>query len=125
MNRPRLLPILNIENCDPDDPRYEPYGIFVSKKLAYRKGCIPVLYLSDKEMKTLGIPEEEKWRVVRFEVSSKGWISWIHEREWRCKGNFILPPKVNVLVRSIRDFRKLQDLVLEKPKKFKTKPNVI
>ncbi|MCM1566074.1 MAG: hypothetical protein NC238_09045 [Dehalobacter sp.] len=117
--------ILNEDNCDPNDPRYEPYGIFVSKKLAYKKNCRPVLYLSDDEMKTLGIPEEEKWRVVKFEVSKKGWISWIHEREWRCKGSFELPEEVNVLVKSIKDCRKLQRRVLKNPDSFKTKPKII
>jgi hypothetical protein len=33
--------ILNEENTDSSDPRYEPFGIFVSKKYAYNKTAIP------------------------------------------------------------------------------------
>ena len=55
----------------------------ITKKLAYRKGCRPVLYLSNNEIKTLKIPEDELWRVVRLEVTGDKWISWMHEREFR------------------------------------------
>jgi hypothetical protein len=48
------------------------------------------LYLSDEEMGQLKIPSKELWRVVRFEVREAGWISWLHEREWRGRGNFAL-----------------------------------
>ena len=37
------------------------------------------------------IPSDDLWRVVRFEVTDEGWISWLHEREWRCLGSFMLP----------------------------------
>jgi hypothetical protein len=53
-----------------------------------------VLYLSDEETETLNIPYSELWRVVRFEVTKDNWISWIHEREWRSKGNFKLPRRI-------------------------------
>ncbi len=92
--------ILNKKNAAPDNPRYEPFSVFVTKKYAYDKGCRPVLYLSNKEVKALGIPDDELWRVVRFEVTDRGWISWLQEREWRCKGDFILPKNPSgVLVR--------------------------
>src|SRR5437773_8569908 len=57
--------VLNPRDSNPENPRYEPYGIVVTKKYAYRHGCRPVLYLSDKETKDLGIPRDELWRVVR------------------------------------------------------------
>jgi len=118
--------ILNSENSDPSDPRYEPFGVLVTKKLAYRKGCRPVLYLSNNEVKTLKIPRGEQWRVVRLEVRGDKWISWMHEREWRCKGNFKLPKKMlTVFVKNPTNAEKLQKMINDKPSKFKIRPKSI
>jgi hypothetical protein len=68
--------VLTPENSDPQKPRYEPYGLVLLKTSAYKRGCRPVLYLSSEESKNLGVPLDELWRVVRFEVTEKGWISW-------------------------------------------------
>jgi len=38
-------------------------------------------------MKGEWIPEEQKWRHVRFEL---GKIDWTHEREWRVPGDLDL-----------------------------------
>ncbi|HLY59992.1 MAG TPA: hypothetical protein VKV95_04430 [Terriglobia bacterium] len=115
--------VLNKDNTDPENPRYEPYGVFVTKKYAYKMGCRPVLYLSNSETTNLGIPTGELWRVVRFEVTDAGWISWLHEREWRCKGDFPLPQTpYGVLVRNAVEARKLQTRIAENPKDFKAKP---
>ena len=114
--------ILNIQNSDPENPRYEPFGVLVTKTLAYEKGCRPVLYLSNNEVKTLRIPRSEQWRVVRLEVSGDKWISWMHEREWRCKRQFKLPNKVgSVFVRNTKYAEKLQKLISENPKQFQNK----
>jgi hypothetical protein len=80
--------ILTPENRDPQKPRYEPYGLLLGKTSAYKRGCRPVLYLSGEEAQVLRIPLNELWRVVRLEVSAKGWLCWLHEREWRCRGDF-------------------------------------
>jgi hypothetical protein len=117
--------ILNQENCNIDDPRYEPYGIFFTKKSAYKKECRPVLYLSNQELIDLNIPKEEYWRVVRFEASENGWISWLHEREWRCKGNFKIPTNAGVLVRNSSEALKLQKMINDAPKDFVIKPRAI
>jgi hypothetical protein len=110
-----------------DRGRYEPFGVFVTKKFAYKKGCRPVLYLSDLEMeKKLKIPENERWRVVRFEVKEEGWLSWLHEREWRCKGNLALPSNpYGVLVRNANDAARLQKMIQKTPGDFKVKPRSI
>ena len=90
--------------------RYEPYGIVVRKREAYAAGARPVLYLSNKELGDLKISDREKWRIVRFEVTEAGWISWLHEREWRCLEKFILPESVPaVLVRKTADAMELHD----------------
>lgn len=118
--------ILNDENSNPNNPRYEPFGILITKKLGYHKGCRPVLYLSDNEANSLKIPKGELWRVVKLEVSGDKWTSWMHEREWRCKGNFKLPQNtLSVLVKNSNFAEKLRDKILSNPKKFKVKPRSI
>ena len=117
--------MLNDDNSNPDDPRYEPYGIFISKKIAYESGARPVLYLSNDELRNLRIPSNELWRVVRFEVTGKKWISWIHEREWRAKGDFILPQNkpprikdagIGILVKSYVEVKKLMQQIETDPR---------
>jgi hypothetical protein len=107
--------------------RYEPFGIFVSKKYAYEKGCRPVLYLSKDETKNkLRISNDELWRVVKFEVNKDGWISWLHEREWRCKGDLSLPTNpYGILVRHSNDAERLEKMIRKSPDKFKIKPRSI
>jgi hypothetical protein len=118
--------VLTPENSDPQRPRYEPYGIVITKRYAYGKGSRPVLYLSNAEIATLGIPKSELWRVVRFEASKKGWISWLHEREWRCPDKFELPKKIQaVLVRSTDQARRLTEEINDQPTKFKTIPKSV
>lgn len=118
--------VLTPENVDPTKPRYEPFGIFLTKQWAYRKGCRPVLYLSNQEVKDLLIPKEEFWRVVRFEVTAQGWISWLHEREWRCKGSLTLPREIQgVLVKNTSFAMELQKLLSSEPEEFKCVPKSI
>jgi len=106
--------------------RYEPYGVFLTKKAAYERGCRPVLYLSNKEKKSLGIPKKEWWRVVRLHASKEGWISWLHEREWRCKGDLKLPSNpYGVLVRNADQAEKLREMIEKSPHKFKVRPRSI
>ena len=121
-----LKHVLTPENADPQSPRYEPYGVVITKMFAYTHGCRPVLYLSDEETKRLRIPADELWRVVRFDVSKKGWICWLHEREWRCKGSFDLPSKIQaVLVKNTNDAKHLADRIAKEAKSFKCLPKSI
>ncbi|WP_446010411.1 hypothetical protein [Candidatus Electrothrix sp.] len=62
--------------------KYENYGIAMHKSHAWNQGARPVIYLPDNEGGW--IPDEEKWRLVRFEY---GDVDFTHEREWRCKGD--------------------------------------
>lgn len=118
--------VLTPENMNSANPRYEPFGIFLTKQWAHSKGCRPVLYLSNQEVKDLLIPKEELWRVVRFEVTDKGWISWLHEREWRCKGTLALPSKIQgVMVKNTSYATKLQEILAKERKEFKCVPKSI
>ena len=118
--------VLNPRGSNPENPRYEPCGIVVTKKYAYKQGCRPVLYLSDKETRDLRIPRDELWRVVRFEVTDQGWISWLHEREWRCRGSFDVPsnPQV-VLVKNMSEVERLTKLIQKNPRDFSSIPRSI
>jgi hypothetical protein len=118
--------IFGDKNKSKKGPRYEPFGIFVSKKYGYKMGCRPVLYLSDEELNLLKIPEKETWRVVRFEVGKEGWISWLHEREWRCRKDLKLPSTpYGVLVRRASDAQRLSKMMHKSPDKFAVKPRSI
>lgn len=108
------------------DPRYEPYGIFYTKNTLYNEaGARPVLYLSDAELRLLSIPEQEYWRVVKFDLSSKSLTSWIHEREWRIKGDFILTKAAGVLVKTAEEAFKISQLTQNNRELFKTMPHAI
>ncbi len=113
------------DNTKHDRPRYEPYGILVTKKYAYSKGARPVLYLSNNETSRLKIPPNELWRVVKLDVHADGnWISWLHEREWRKKGDFSLPSiSIAALVKTSREAKKLSKLI--ESKKYKCKPRSV
>lgn len=124
--------VLNEENSSSSHPRYEPYWIFVEKSYGYKKGIRPVLYLSDEEVSDLKLPAKELWRVVKLEVHNRDWISWIHEREWRCKGDFQLPHKnlthtfkLGVLVKTYQDVLKLQKDIKTNPNDYKIEISTI
>lgn len=118
--------VLTPENMREDDPRYEPYGIVVGKASSYKRGLRPVLYLSDKEVRQLGIPKAEQWRVVRLEQRDGGWVNWVHEREWRCEGDFKLRATVPaVIVRNLKYAKRLREQLADEPKKFKCVPDAI
>ncbi len=103
--------------------RYEPYGVFVTKSYAYKNKVRPVLYLSNKELSRLDIPEEEHWRVVRLEGTKYGPINWLHEREWRCAGDFELPDKgFGVLVKTAGEAYDLQERLFKRRKAFACVP---
>ncbi|MBI3013739.1 MAG: hypothetical protein HYY65_01440 [Candidatus Tectomicrobia bacterium] len=112
--------------CTPENAeRYEPYGVVVSKRTAYERGARPVLYLSGTEQRRLDVPRDQLWRVVKLEVSEEGWVSWLHEREWRCPHEFRLPKRfVAAIVRSLTEVGHLQEM-LEDDEDFKSLPKCI
>ena len=84
--------------------RYEFYGVVLSKKTVFEAGGRPVIYLPDKEGQW--IPQDEKWRHVRFEYGS---VDWTHEREWRLPGDLDLRkvPGLYVIVWSAAEANEL------------------
>ena len=67
--------------------RYRPFGVQVSKKWLYSKGGRPVIYQSDSEYQLL--PQELKWRHVRYEPNRDPPIDFTWEREWRIAENYL------------------------------------
>jgi hypothetical protein len=97
--------ILAMSRTDCSSPRNSPI-----KRVAARCCICPT------GKKAIGIPDDELWRVVQLEVTGKKWISWVHEREWRCRGSFRLPSSIlAVLVKNTRDAAKLARWVGNEP----------
>ncbi|WP_157838108.1 hypothetical protein [Pseudomonas sp. PH1b] len=118
--------VLNERDTKKDNPRYEPYGIVITKKNAFKKGCRPVMYLSKKEEKKVGISQHELWRVVQLNDVNGFGVNWIHEREWRCEGSYKLPKApIAVLVKTAREAKKLRNIIEKKPSEFRIKPQSI
>jgi hypothetical protein len=83
--------------------RYEPFGIAVDKRYAFKMGARPVIYMPPAEAERM-LPAPEMWRVVALDLGRTPAIDWSFEREWRVAGDLALPQAGAVaLVRSWRD----------------------
>jgi hypothetical protein len=83
--------------------RYEPFGIAVNKRYAFKMGARPVIYLPWAEAQKV-VACEELWRVVTIDMERTPPIDWSFEREWRLAGDFPLEPRqVVALVDNWRD----------------------
>jgi len=89
--------------------RYEPFGIAIEKRYAFRMGARPVIYMPWREAEDLLAPGE-RWRVVALELERNTPIDWSYEREWRLAGDLALPVGGAVaLVESWRDADEIYD----------------
>lgn len=61
--------------------RYSPFGLMFEKSWIYERGGRPVIYQADSEFAQL--PEEMRWRHVRYEPTTAAPIDFTWEREWR------------------------------------------
>ncbi|MHB8276469.1 MAG: hypothetical protein ACYDIA_02290 [Candidatus Humimicrobiaceae bacterium] len=76
-------------------PRYEPFGIAVSKKWLYEKGGRPVIYDHPDNINLL--PDDLKYRFVPYDPVNG--IDYTWEREWRMNADFLkLDPKHTLVV---------------------------
>lgn len=88
---------------DPDQMRYAPFGIMLSKTWLYSKGGRPVIYQADDEFDVL--PESLKYRHVRYEPHKQ--IDYTWEREWRlCADELPLDPAETTLVVPSREWER-------------------
>jgi hypothetical protein len=83
--------------------RYEPFGLALDKRYAFRMGARPVVYLPWREAEQM-LAVKELWRVVAIDLGRVPPVDWSFEREWRIVGDLVLPPRgVVALVESWRD----------------------
>jgi len=87
--------------------RYEPFGIAVSKRYAFKMGARPVVYLPWKEASAI-LPQAELWRVVSIDLSRRPAIDWTFEREWRMAGD--LPLGAGDTVVLVEDWRDADEI---------------
>lgn len=80
------------------DTRYQPFGIQIKKTWLANKGGRNVIYQPDTEFDLL--PDELKWRHVRYEPNANPPIDFSWEREWRVRTNCLTlePADVSLLV---------------------------
>jgi len=89
--------------------RYEPFGIAIEKRYAFRAGARPVIYMPWREAENLLAPGE-RWRVVALELERDAPIDWSYEREWRLAGDLALPVgRAVALVENWRDADEIYD----------------
>ncbi len=69
--------------------RYEPFGIAVNRRYAFKIGARPVIYMPWSEARRTVAPSEY-WRVVSLELSRTPPVDWSYEREWRIGGDLKL-----------------------------------
>jgi len=83
--------------------RYQPFGIALDKRYAFKLGARPVLYMPWPEAQKM-LAGEELWRVVAIDLERNPPVDWSFEREWRLPGDLRLPARAAVaLVRTWSD----------------------
>ncbi|MDO8434645.1 MAG: hypothetical protein Q7S58_19790 [Candidatus Binatus sp.] len=89
--------------------RYEPFGIAIDKRYAFKTGARPVIYLPAIEARQI-LDEEERWRVVTIDLNGAPPIDWTFEREWRLAGDLVFEPnEAAALVESWKDVDEIFD----------------
>jgi hypothetical protein len=87
--------------------RYEPFGIAINKRYAFKMGARPVIYLPWKEAVEL-LPETELWRVVSLDFNRQPAIDWTFEREWRLAGDLPFAARDSVVL--VEDWRDADEI---------------
>jgi hypothetical protein len=91
--------------------QYSAYGVVFSKRLIFKKGGGPALYMRGDHVRDLGgnIPASIEPFVAPFDpegaLEPRAPLDFLHEREWRLPGalNFEYSDIENVLVETIKD----------------------
>lgn len=87
--------------------RYEPFGIAVNKRYAFKMGARPVIYLPWKEAVEL-LPKTELWRVVSLDLNRQPAVDWTFEREWRLAGDLPFAARDTVVL--VEDWRDADEI---------------
>ena len=95
--------------------RYEPFGIALDKRYAFKMGARPVIYMPLDEARNL-LPAEELCRVVTMDMNRTPTVDWSFEREWRIGSDLPIEPGRSVaLVETWRDVEEVFDCFDGKP----------
>ncbi|HYB91032.1 MAG TPA: hypothetical protein VEC38_08305 [Candidatus Binataceae bacterium] len=95
--------------------RYQPFGIAVDRRYAFRMGARPVIYMPWREARDV-LPSAEFWRVVNMEYDRTPPIDWSFEREWRVRGDLPIPERLcAALVETWRDADEIYDRFAGRP----------
>lgn len=87
--------LLNKITPKEERPRYEPYGVAVTKEWLFEQGGCPVIYDHPKSYDKL--PNDLKYRFVPY--NPKEGIDYTYEREWRIKtDNLQLSPRSTLVI---------------------------
>jgi len=90
-----IFALVQIAASQKERPRYEPYGIAVTKEWLFRQGGRPVIYEKSSEFDHF--KDSQRYRLVDFDPEINIDFTW--EREWRIKtDNLILDPKHTLVV---------------------------
>lgn len=90
-----IFSLATIASSEEEKPRYEPYGIAVTKEWLFEKGGRPVIY--DDESSIDNIPDNIKYRFVPYDPIKGKDYTW--EREWKIKTEYLdLDPKHTLVV---------------------------
>ncbi|MGB3340822.1 MAG: hypothetical protein WBB37_05010 [bacterium] len=90
-----IFSLVEIASSQQERPRYEPYGIAVSKKWLFKNGGRPVIY--DHPDVFSQFPQRLKYRFVPYNPEQGTDFTW--EREWRIKIDFLeLDPKETLVI---------------------------
>lgn len=89
--------------------RYQPFGVALDKRYAFKMGVRPVIYMPLREAQAM-VAAEELWRVVDLDLERVPPIDWTFEREWRALDDVLLPPRGAVaLVQNWHDVNDVYD----------------
>jgi hypothetical protein len=90
-----IFSLVAIASSEQQRPRYEPYGIAVSKKWLFSKGGRPAIYDHPDAFDCL--PLSERYRFVPYDPTANIDFTW--EREWRVKTDHLdLDPRETLVV---------------------------
>lgn len=90
-----IFALVEIASSENERPRYEPYGIAVSKSFLFERGGRSVIY--DHPSAFDELPSSQKYRFVPYDPQQGIDFTW--EREWRIKADaLILDPKETLVV---------------------------
>lgn len=89
-----IFSLVSIAASKEERPRYEPYGIAVSKQWLFKQGGRPVIYDSPSSFENL--PPDIQHRFVPYDLEHGVDFTW--EREWRIRTSTLALDPKNTLV---------------------------